>query len=230
MLSEDMIFLMNPHPSLPRVPSPQLLKKLCPFRPVPGCAEIQARTSEAVFALWEAWEKETGQQCPVPFWSVVWPAAQVLARFLLDEPALVMGREVIEIGCGGAVASIAAGKAGARTVTANDVDPVALAIARQNAAQNRVSLQFDCENRIETGSVGPAQLILCSDFFYTRSESLALARLLAGWRDRDITILIGDGGRAFVPADYREVLREEWVDTDSDLEGRARRAVRILRY
>jgi hypothetical protein len=54
--------------------------------------------------------------------------------------------------------------------------------------------------------------------------------LLAGWRDRSITILIGDGGRAFVPADYREVLREEWVDADSDLEGREKSAVRILRY
>ena len=137
---------------------------------------------------------------------------------------------MIEIGCGGAVASIAARKAGARTVTANDIDPVALAIARQNGAKNRVSLQFDCENRIETGSVGQAQLILCSDFFYARSESLALAGLLAGWRDRSITILIGDGGRAFVPADYREVLREEWVDVDSDLEGKEKRAVRVLKY
>jgi hypothetical protein len=35
---------------------------------------------------------------------------------------------------------------------------------------------------------------------------------------------------ASVPADYREVLREEWVDADSDLEGREKRAVRILRY
>jgi len=225
-----MIFLMNRHPSLPRMPSPELLNALCPFGPVPGCAEIRARRSPAVFALWEAWEKEAGQECPVPFWAVVWPAAQVLARFLLDQPDLVKAQEVIEIGCGGAVASIAAGKAGARTVTANDIDPVALAIARQNGAQNKVSLQYDCENRIETGSVGQAQVILCSDLFYTRPDSLALAGLLAGWRDRSITILIGDGGRTFVPADYREVVREEWVDVDSDLEGREKRAVRILRY
>jgi hypothetical protein len=99
------------------------------------------------------------------------------------------------------VAAIAARKAGARTVTANDIDPVALAIARQNGAQNRVSLHFDCENRIETGSVGQAQLILCSDFFYAKVESLALR---VCWPDggRSITILIGRGG-AFVPADYR---------------------------
>jgi predicted nicotinamide N-methyase len=221
---------MNRRPSRPRMPSPELLSALCPFRPVPGCAEIQVRRSQEVFDLWEAWEKETGQECPVPFWAVVWPAAQVLARFLLDRPDLVRGRKVIEIGCGGAVASIAASKAGARTVTANDIDPVALEIARQNGAQNRVRLHYNGENRIETGSVGHAQLILCSEFFYARSESLALTSLLAGCRDRAIPILIGDGGRAFVPADYREVLLEESVDTDSDLEGREKRAVRILRY
>jgi predicted nicotinamide N-methyase len=212
------------------MPSPKLLDELCPFRPVTGCPEIEARESQAVFTLWEAWEKEAGRQCPVPFWAVTWPAARVLARFLLDQPDRVMGREVMEIGCGGAVASIAARKAGASRVTANDIDPIALAIARQNGAQNSVSLDFDSQNRIETGSAGQAQLILCSDFFYTKAESLALAGLLRTCRERSITVLIGDSGRPFVPKDYREVLREEWVDVDSDLEGKEKRAVRILKY
>jgi predicted nicotinamide N-methyase len=225
-----MIFLMTEQPSIPHMPSDELLNSYCPFQPVPGCAEIQARATGTVFALWEAWEKEAGQECSVPFWAVVWPAAQALARFLLDHPELVRGREVIEIGCGGAVASIAAMKAGAQAVTANDIDPIALAIAHQNSTRNGVSLQFDGENSIETGSVGQARVILCSDFFYKRSESFALSRLLPECRDRSITILIGDGGRAFVPKDYQEVLRQEWVDVDSDLEGRERRAVRILRY
>lgn len=212
------------------MPSPKLLNELCPFRPVTGCPEIQARRSESVFALWEAWEKEAGQECPVPFWAVVWPAAQVLARFLLNQPDLVRDKDVIEIGCGGAVASIAASKAGALKVTANDVDPIALTIARQNGAHNRVSLQFDSENRIETGSIGQAQILLCSDFFYAKVESFALAGLLDTWREHSVTILIGDSGRAFVPKDYREVLLEQWVDVDSDLEGREKREVRILRY
>jgi predicted nicotinamide N-methyase len=212
------------------MPSPELLNELCPFRPVTGCPEIQARRSQAVFALWEAWEKEAGQGCPVPFWAVVWPAAQVLARFLLNQPDLVRDREVIEIGCGGAVASIAAAKSGARKVTANDIDPIALEIARQNGAHNRMSLHFDSENGIQSGSIGQAQLLLCSDFFYTKFESLVLAGLLDTWRKQSITILIGDSGRAFVPKDYREVLWEEWVDVDSDLEGREKREVRILRY
>jgi len=212
------------------MPSPELLNNLCPFRPVTGCPEIRVRSSMAVFALWEAWEKEAGQECPVPFWAAVWPAARVLARFLLNQPDLVRGQEVIEIGCGGGVASIAAAKAGARKVTANDIDPIALAIARQNGAHNRVSLEFDSENRIETGSIGQAQLLLCSEFFYLKLESLALAGLLDKWKERSVTILIGDSGRAFVPKDYREVLWEESVDVDSDLEGKEKRLVRILRY
>ena len=212
------------------MPSHGLLNAFCPFLPVPGCPEIQARRSHNVFALWEAWEKEAGKECPIPFWAAVWPGAQVLARFLIEQPDMVREREVLEIGCGGAVASIAAKKAGALKVTANDIDLIAIEVARENAARNRVILQFDRENRIESGSLGNAEVILCSDFFYTKSESLALAGLLAEWRDRSITILIGDGGRAFAPEDYSKVLHEELVDVDPDLEGREKRTVRILRY
>jgi len=212
------------------MPSAGLLDAFCPFLPVPGCHGIRARRSERVFALWEAWEKEAGQECPVPFWAEVWPGAQLLSRFLLENPEIVRGKEVIEIGCGGAVASIAAWKAGALGVIANDIDPAAIRIARENAESNGAYLRFDGENRIESGSSGTAEVVLCSDFFYTKGESLALSGWMDVWRRRSMTILIGDGGRPFVPADYREILREEWMDVDSDLEGKEKRFVRILRY
>lgn len=212
------------------MPSPGLLNALCPFLPVPGCPEIQARRSERVFALWEAWEKEAGRECPVPFWAEVWPGAQLLGRFLLANPEIVRGRKVIEIGCGGAVASIAAWKAGALWVVANDIDLTAIRIARENAECNGASLRFDRENRIESGSSENADVVLCSDFFYTKRESLALSRWMDLWRKRSMTILIGDGGRPFAPVDYREILLELWMDVDSDLEGREKRLVRILRY
>jgi predicted nicotinamide N-methyase len=212
-----------------RMPSPELLNRYCPFRSVPGCAQIQARQSSAVFDLWEAWEQETGGECPVPFWAVVWPGAMVLSKLLLEVPNLVKGREVVEIGCGGAAASIAARKAGAKNVTANDIDPVALAIAHENAARNGVEIHFSGE-RILTGSTARGEVILFADFFYTKSESAAFTTLMADWRGLGSTILIGDGGRPFVPQDGREILREEQVEVDSDLEGRARRVVRILRY
>jgi len=156
------------------MPSSVLLEEFCPLGPVTGCHEIRVRRSQAVFALWEAWEQEAGRLCPVPFWAVVWPAAQVLARFILDQPDIVRGKEVIEVGCGGAVASIAACKAGARTVTANDVDPVALEIACQNAAHNRVYMQFDSENHIETGRLGRLNWYFALIFFIQRKTPLLL--------------------------------------------------------
>jgi predicted nicotinamide N-methyase len=223
-------FIMVERPSIPCMPSQEFLETFCPFSPVPGCPEIQARRSDAVFTLWERWEAEAGRECPIPFWAVVWPGARVLARFLLDRPDLIKGRDVMEIGCGGAAASIAAGMGGALRVTANDIDPIALAIARENAEQNRIILELDRENRVVTGSIGRAEIVLFSDLFYERTGSAALARLLKNWRDRSVTILIADGGRPFAPADYREVLLEQSVDVDPDLEGRERRAVRILRY
>ena len=212
-----------------RMPSPELLDRNCPFQPVPGCIPLFARRTTAIFELWEAWEEEVECECPVPFWAVVWPGALVLARSLLEEPELVKGKEVVEIGCGGAVASISAAMAGAKKVSAIDIDPVALAIARQNADRNRVNLLLD-DRRVTAGSGVGCEVILFADFFYTRTESAAVVEQMVKWRELGITILIGDGGRAFVPPDFREVLRTEWVDVDPDLEGREKRAVRILRY
>jgi ribosomal protein L11 methylase PrmA len=47
---------------------------------------------------------------------------------------------VLDLGCGSGVAGIAALDAGAARVVAHDIDPVALAIAAQNATANAVDL------------------------------------------------------------------------------------------
>lgn len=48
------------------------------------------------------------------------------------------GREVLDVGCGTAILSIAAAKMGARQTTAIDIDPVAIHVARDNLVQNGV--------------------------------------------------------------------------------------------
>jgi ribosomal protein L11 methylase PrmA len=54
----------------------------------------------------------------------------VLARVVQAEPAWVRGQTMLDPGCGSGVAGIAA----------YDIDPVALAIAAQNARANAVEL------------------------------------------------------------------------------------------
>ena len=50
----------------------------------------------------------------------IWPAAQVLARWLEANPELVSGRRVLEIGAGAALPSVVAGLLGARATVASD--------------------------------------------------------------------------------------------------------------
>ncbi len=73
-----------------------------------------------------------------PYWSSVWEGGQVFARHLLDNPDLVKGKRVLDFGTGSGVAAIAALKAGARSVTAVDMNPYAREAARLNARENKV--------------------------------------------------------------------------------------------
>ncbi len=63
---------------------------------------------------------------------------------LLEELDLE-GQRVLDVGCGSGILSIAAAKLGAR-VSACDVDPIAVEVARQNAAVNGVDIETWVEN------------------------------------------------------------------------------------
>jgi predicted nicotinamide N-methyase len=44
-------------------------------------------------------------------------------RYVLDNPQLMLGRRVLDVGSGSGACAIAAVKGGAQSVTANDTDP-----------------------------------------------------------------------------------------------------------
>ena len=69
-----------------------------------------------------------------PYWSVLWRSGVALAREL--EGAPLGGLRVVELGCGLAVPSIAAARAGAE-VLATDSDAEALELVAQNAQRER---------------------------------------------------------------------------------------------
>ena len=64
---------------------------------------------------------------------MVWEAADVLARVLAGDPGLVAGKRVLELGCGCALAGLAAGALGAARVTLTDR---VLYMAEYNVAAN----------------------------------------------------------------------------------------------
>lgn len=72
-------------------------------------------------------------------WAGIYGGARCLARYVLDNPQIVNGKRVIDIGCGSGILGIAAIIAGATEVIFVDIDPEALASVHVNAQLNNVN-------------------------------------------------------------------------------------------
>jgi predicted nicotinamide N-methyase len=113
-----------------------------------------------------------------PYWAVLWRSGVALARELEGEE--MGGLRVVELGCGLAVPSLAAARAGA-SVLATDVSPEALALAERNARSNGVRIETAAIDWADPGAVagrGPFDLVLAADVLYERPAVAALLDLL----------------------------------------------------
>lgn len=119
------------------------------------------------------------------YWAFCWASGQVLARYLLDHPAEVQGRTVIDFGCGSGVVAIAAAMAGAAQVIACDIDPQALDATVANAALNGVELELlDDMTRVSTS----LDVAIAADVLYDRENMPWLDRLRSVARE----VLVAD--------------------------------------
>lgn len=157
------------------------------------------------------------------YWVFCWASGQVLARYLLDHPDLVRGRRVLDFGCGSGVVAIAAALAGAREVIACDIDPLALAATRVNAALNGVELVLSGDYFDVTGEV---DLVIVADVLYDRENFPWLQRFV----QRAPEVLIADSRvKDFDVPPYRQIARMDSC-TIPDLDESAEfRDVRIYR-
>ena len=102
-----------------------------------------------------------------PYWSFCWASGLVLARWLAERPEWVRGKRVLDFGAGSGVAAIAAAKAGATEVVACDLDPLAIASCRANAALNGVELSYSLDFFAEEDRF---DLIIVADVLYDRAN------------------------------------------------------------
>lgn len=209
-----------------------ILSRYAPLGPVEDVPELLCHGAEDVYGLWAAYEAHWPGSGPseAPFWALAWPAARLAARWLLEHPEAVAGKRVLEIGCGGALAAIAAAKRGAAVVYGNDVAPEALIVAESNALANGVQLELLCEDAlVSLVDRGPWDVVLAADFFYEREASSGVAAALLRARQAGAQVWIADGGRAFVPRDVAQrVLVEAELAVSVAVEGCATRRVRLL--
>ena len=114
----------------------------------------------------------------MPYWAVLWRSGVALAREL--DGMQLRGLRVVELGCGLAVPSIAAARAGA-TVLATDMDAEALPLVARNASANDVQVEtavVDWAQPDELVSRAPFDLVLAADVLYERASVAPLLSLL----------------------------------------------------
>ena len=186
--------------------APEILRTGTTLRPVPLVPAIRLYQADDPVGLWERIELTSGQadQDP-PFWAFAWAGGQALARYLLDHPETVRGRHVIDIASGSGLVAIAAAQAGAATVTAYDIDPLAVAAIEVNADANTVTVQAVCADILADNAPedtwNSAAVVLVADAFYQRELAAKVTRFVEQARARGAAVLVGDFGRAYLPRD-----------------------------
>jgi predicted nicotinamide N-methyase len=195
----------------------------------PLVPEITLHLASEVTPLWQATEADLERSgLPPPYWAFAWPGGQALARFLLDHPAWVAGRRVLDFASGSGLAAIAAARAGAVEVSASDVDPYAAAAIALNAALNRVCLEVDPQDRIGAALDG-IDVVLAGDVCYERPMAERTMTWLGALARGGITVLLGDPGRAYFRSAGLVRLAAYGVETSRELEDKEVRDTAVWR-
>lgn len=187
------------------------------LQPVPHTPEIRLFLAEEALPLWQKTEAELDViGLPPPFWAFAWAGGQGLARYILDHPAMVRGLHVLDFASGSGLVAIAAAKAGARTVTACDIDALACAAIGLNAAANTVTLDVAPGDLV--GQDAGWDVVLAGDIAYERATAARVFAWLGALRRRGARVLVGDPGRAYLPHDGLAVLASYLIAVSPDLE------------
>lgn len=152
-----------------------------------------------------------------PYWAFAWPGGQALARYILDNPHLVAGKRVLDVGAGSGIGAIAALKAGAAQAVAADIDPLADLSARLNAEANGVTLETTTADLL--GATLDCDVLLIGDLVYEPDLRIRVAGLLDTAIAAGIPVLYADRTSARRPrrdfvmlADYEAPLTPPLVD------------------
>lgn len=171
----------------------------------PLVPEIRLHLAEESLPIWQKTEEELGESgLPPPYWAFAWAGGQALARYLLDNPAIVAGHTLLDIGTGSGLVAIAAARAGAGRVIANDVDAFALAACRLNAAANNVEIEISDTDFLAITHVSQppiaCDVLVLADVFYEKPLAAAALDFASRLAANGAAVLVGDPCRSYFPA------------------------------
>ncbi len=196
-----------------------LAEQLAALRPPgeelsPALLDVRVREVDAGGPLFvplpAQWEQlrheEGGAGRPVPYWARIWPSGLALARALAEAPP-APGTRVLELGCGLALPSLVAARAGAE-VLATDGSADAIAFVAHALVLNELEGEVAVASWTEHGDAlvarGPWPLVLASDVLYTQQLAEHAAALFPRLVEPGGTLWLADpdrgGARTFLAA------------------------------
>jgi predicted nicotinamide N-methyase len=186
----------------------------------PLAPEIRLHLATQVTPIWQATEESLSRWgTPPPFWAFAWAGGQALARYILDHPEIVAGRDVLDLASGSGIVAIAAATAGARRVVAADIDSFAATAIVLNAVLNDVDIAIETRDLLDRGAAGWG-VVLAGDVCYEEPMASRMIVMLRRTAARGRLALLGDPGRAYLPRDGLVERARYVVPTSLELEDR----------
>ena len=173
----------------------------------PHTPELELHLADEITPIWRMTEEALSEiGLPPPFWAFAWAGGQALARYVLDNPAVVAGKTVVDFASGSGIVAIAAARAGAARVLAADIDSFCGAALGLNAPANGVIVGFNHANLLDAAPPAWADVILAGDICYEKPLAERVMSWLKAAHAAGVTVLIGDPGRSYLPTGQLERL------------------------
>jgi predicted nicotinamide N-methyase len=135
-------------------------------------------------------QKEANSATAFPYWAKLWPSALALSAFIHQNPQYVTGKKVLELAAGLGLPSLLA-TPHAQSVCCSDYLPEALEVVDRTVAYNSVRNMFTrlLDWHHLPNDLSP-EVLLLSDINYDPQEFNVLYRVLAGFLQKKVLILL----------------------------------------
>ncbi|MCU1601970.1 MAG: nicotinamide N-methylase [Frankiales bacterium] len=193
------------------------------LEPVPFVPELLLHQADDMHALWEEVTALTGQEAP-PYWAFPWLGGQAVARWVLDHPDAVAGKRVLDLATGSGLVALAARRAGAAHVLANDIDPIAGEVVLANAQANDLEITWWCRDLLDEPPPD-VDVVFAGDILYDRDIAPRVMRWL---QLVEGPVVLGDPGRDYLPQQGLVEVASYEIPTTRELEGVSVKRTRVF--
>lgn len=182
--------------------------------------EITLYQADEIIPIWQATENWLAHQnIDPPFWAFAWPGGKALARHILDHPAFVKDKRILDFAAGCGITAIACGMRKAQFIETADIDPLARKAVALNARQNQIILDKNSDDLV--GQENRWDMIFCGDVCYEAPMTNHIWPWLKACAASGSKVIIADPDRKYLPKKELVPFHEYDIPTSTELEDRS---------